>query len=512
MSPNQPLTPSDSQHRPEPTETDKTDRRTRRPRPEEEEEDLRHKNDSGQPEEEHIDELDSRVKRPLPNRKPMPEPQPSDNVQNPTHEDEYPYGKLTKANYANLEQKPAGYGINFTDRIFPRPYVPTPLLLKNTKDFQRDHVAKDRDNVLGLVPYGAGPRWESKYGDRAIVAIRDWIMQVDFPEKGKCQVSRAEAQTHKDRRDFGNPWTIILYDISPPFRAWLLDLGVVALSEPGATFMVHSFAERNMSWVLLNFIGPAVTDEEDGRIEALIAIKEKVFADKGVEHVIRDLVAAQASEEEYPDIAKKSHKQIVAMLTSSFRLVYIPCNDKNGKPCPRFQLRGRPISANKDIQRKWVMALRAIKYNVRFKILNHDKSDFGCVWCKGEDHPGHACPYPVFNSEGTGEDEERWLGPTREWMTNVMKNPSDWKRSAYPQETQDGFTVAGRGRGTPQSGRGTPRGFSSHRGRGRGAFQGYGTSPARGRGRGGPIRGMPYMPTNPQYHDYSEYEEASGWD
>ncbi|KAJ3999733.1 hypothetical protein F5050DRAFT_1709502 [Lentinula boryana] len=511
MSPNQALTPSDSQQRPETTGTENVDRRTRRPRPGEETEDLRHKNDSGPPEEEHIDDLDSRIRRPLPNRRPMPEPQPSDNVKNPTHEDEYPYGKLTRANYANLEQKPAGYGINFTNRIFPQPYVPTPLLLKNMKDFQRDHVAKDRDNVLGLVPYGAGPRWESKYGDRAIVAIRDWIMQVEFPEKGKCQVSKAEAQTNKDRRDFGHPWTIVLYDISPPFRAWLLDLGVVALSEPGATFMVHSFSERNMSWVLLNFIGPAVTEEEDGRIEALIAIKEKVFTDRGVDNVIRDLVAAKASEEEYPDIAKKSHKQIVAMLTSSFRLVYIPCNDKNGRPCPRFQLRGRPISLDKEVQRKWVMALRAIKYNVRFKILNHDKSDFGCVWCKGEDHPGHACPYPDFVGERTDADEERWLGPTREQMTTIMKNPSDWKQHSSGQETQDGFVAVGGGRGAFPSRRGTPRGYGSYRGQGRGNPLGYGTSPIRGRGRGGLHRGMPYTYTNPSYNDYPEYEGAAGW-
>ncbi|KAJ3735978.1 hypothetical protein DFJ43DRAFT_1150779 [Lentinula guzmanii] len=495
MSPNQPLTSSDTQHRLEPAGTDNADRRIRRTRPEEEEENLHHKNDCGPPEE-HIDELDPHLVRPLPNCRPMPEPQPSDNVRNPTHEDEYPYGKLTRMNYANLEQKPAGYGINFTNRIFPRPYVPTPLLLKNMKDFQRDHVAKDRENVLGLVPYGAGPRWESKHGDRAIVAIRDWIMQVEFPEKGKCQVSKVEAQTNKERPDFGNPWTIILYDISPPFQAWLLDLGVVALSEPGATFMVHSFAERNMSWVLLNFIGPAVTEEEDERIEALTAIKEKIFTDRGANNVIRDLVAAKASEEEYPNIAKKSHKQIVAMLTSSFRLAYIPCNDKN----------------DKDIQRKWVLALRAIKYNVRFKILNHDKSDFGCVWCKGEDHPGHACPYPDFASEQTDTDEERWLGPTREQMMTIMKNPSDWKQHPSGQESLDGFVVAGRGRGTFQSSRGTPRRYGTYRGRGRGNLLGYGTSPTRSRGRGGLYRGIPYMHNNLGYSDsYPEYEGVSGW-
>ncbi|KAJ3721115.1 hypothetical protein C8R42DRAFT_642620 [Lentinula raphanica] len=509
MSPTEPPTTSDNRPRPDTTPDERDNRRTRRDRSEEDTDDLRHKNDSG-PTEEHIDEPDSREKRPLPNRsKPMPEPLPSDHVQNPTHEEEYPYGKLTKANYENLEQKPAGFGINFTNRAFPRPYIPTPLLLKNMKDFQRDHIEKDRDNILGLVPYGAGPRWEAKFYPRVLAAIRDWITQVDFEGKGKCQVSRAEAQSSKDRRDFGHPWTIILYDISPSFRAWLLDLGVVALSEPGATFMVHAFDEKNMSWVLLNFSGPAVEEGEEERIEALTAIKKKIFKDRGVENVVRDLVATKTTEKEYPDIAKKSHKQIVSMLTSSFRLVYIPSNDKEGHPHPRFQLRGRPISTSKDIQRKWVMALRAIKYNVRFKPLHPDKSEFGCVWCKGEDHPGHACPYPDFNSGGTDGDEEKWLGPTRDQMNSIMKNPSDWKQSSHNPGAQEGFAVVGRGRGSPQGSRGMPRGFGAHRGRGRGGFRGQGTSPFRGRGRGGPIRGMPYP--SQAYYEVNENEGVPGW-
>lgn len=120
-------------------------------------ENLEHKNDSTTTAEEHIDELDFRERRPLPMCRNMPEPLPSDHVRNPIHEDEYPYGKLTKANYNHLEQKPAGFGITFTNRIYPCPFIPTALLLKNMKQFQRDLVAKDHNNVLMLVPYGAGP-------------------------------------------------------------------------------------------------------------------------------------------------------------------------------------------------------------------------------------------------------------------------------------------------------------------------------------------------------------------
>ncbi|KAJ3804679.1 hypothetical protein F5876DRAFT_2200, partial [Lentinula aff. lateritia] len=341
-----------------------------------------------------IDELDSRERRPLPTRRNMPEPLPSDHVRNPTHEDEYPYGKLTKRNYDQLEQKPAGFGIAFTNRSYPRPFIPTALLLKNMKQFQRDLVAKDRDNVLALVPYGAGPRWETKFKGRALVAIRDWLLQVDFQNKGRVKVSEPEAQSNKDRRDFGGPWAIILYDISAAFRLWLLDLGVVPLSEPGATFMVHSLEESKMSWILLNFTGPAVEEDGEDIIEALTEIKAKIFKDQGVQRVVQELAKAKESDTAYANLAKKSPTEILATITSSLRLAYIPCNDQRGDPNPRYQLRGKPVSPNKDLQRKWVTALRAIEYNVRFKRLRPDKVDFGCVWCKGEDHPGHACPYP----------------------------------------------------------------------------------------------------------------------
>ncbi|KAJ3810423.1 hypothetical protein F5876DRAFT_65617 [Lentinula aff. lateritia] len=318
------------QHRPTSPEIEDDTFRTRRTRLEGNEEDsLRHKNDTTTTTaEEHIDELDSRERRPLPMRRNMPEPLPSDHVRNPTHEDEYPYRKLTKRNYDQLEQKPAGFGIAFTNRSYPRPFIPTALLLKNMKQFQRDLVAKDRDN-----------------------------------NKGRVKVSEPEAQSNKDCRDFGGPWAIILYDISAAFRLWLLDLGVVPLSKPGATFMVHSLEESKMSWILLNFTGPAVEEDGEDIIEALTEIKAKIFKDQGVQRVVQELVKAKESDT-YANLAKKSPTEILATITSSLRLAYIPCNDQRGDPNPRYQLRGKPVLPNKDLQRKWVTALCAIEYNI----------------------------------------------------------------------------------------------------------------------------------------------------
>ncbi|KAJ3978402.1 hypothetical protein F5890DRAFT_1560404 [Lentinula detonsa] len=295
----QPLTEVDDQHR------------GNRPRPGEQEEDTttrKHKNDIQTPRE-TTNVLGPRVIRPLPSRHTMPEPQPSNHVHSPTHEEEYPYGKLTRSATESLTKKPSGYGINFSDQVFPRPFVATPLLLKNMKDYQRKQVLDSSDKVLALVPFGAGPRWETKFSPRALVAIRDWLLQVDFTDKGKCQVSMAEAQSDKDRRDFGNPWPIILYDISSDFREWLLDLGVVALSEPGATFMVHSLDEKKMSWVIINFVGPAVEEGEEEQCEALVEIKTKIFKDSGIREVLRLLIATHAEDQALPNLAKQSNEQ-----------------------------------------------------------------------------------------------------------------------------------------------------------------------------------------------------------
>ncbi|KAJ3797678.1 hypothetical protein GGU11DRAFT_745009 [Lentinula aff. detonsa] len=492
---------------------DNDEHRDHRPRLDESEEETAsrpHKNDSHLSSD-TIDELDSRVIRPLPSRRIMPEPHPSDHVRNPTHTEEYPYGKLTKSAVDTLAKKPSGYGINFTDHAFPRPFVATPLLLKNMKDYQRQQVLESSGEVLALVPYGAGPRWEAKHGPRALVAIRDWLLQVEFSDKGKCQVSMAEAQSNKDRRDFGNPWSIILYDISSEFREWLLDLGVVALSEPGATFMIHSFDEGKMSWVLLNFIGPAVEEGEEERYEALVEIKTKIFKDSSIREVVRQLVASQAGDQEHTSLARKTNEQILELLTSSFRIIFIPCKDPNGEAKPRYQLHGKPISSNKELQRKWVMAIRGIKYNVRFKPLYPDKGDFGCVWCKGEDHPGHACPYPDHS-------DEKWLGPTKEQLTSIMNNPSDWKKKEH-STTAEQLSPAARGRGHFRGGRGFDGGMtmaegSRGRGSGRGNGRGYQrASPFRGRGYSRGNRGTVYPYQQYTYTpEYSEGYNTPGWE
>ncbi|KAJ3979085.1 hypothetical protein F5890DRAFT_1478814, partial [Lentinula detonsa] len=138
--------------------------------------------------------------------------------------------------------------------------------------------------------------------------------------------------------------------------------------------------------------------------------------------------------------------------------------NQNGDPNPRYQLRGKPISANKDIQRKWVVAIRAIKFNVHFKPLHPDKSEFGCVWCKGEDHPGYACPYPDYG-------EEKWLGPTKEQLTSIMNNPSDWKKKEQTTSLGEQSNSTTRGRGYSPRGRASGWGapvVGRSRGRGQG--------------------------------------------
>ncbi|KAJ4463938.1 hypothetical protein C8R41DRAFT_872265 [Lentinula lateritia] len=172
------------------SEKDNTDKcRTDRGR-DESEADLRHKNDTGEAPV-TIDEPSSRAQRPLPKRTTtMPEPNPA----------------------------------------------------------RSERIKKLSDSILAIIPYLAGPRWEAKYQSKAIPMLKLFLKGIDFPEKGEINLTMSIPKSNQARRDFGGPWVIILDGISAAFRAWLLDLGLISLMEPGATFFVESFADNKMSW------------------------------------------------------------------------------------------------------------------------------------------------------------------------------------------------------------------------------------------------------------------------
>ncbi|KAJ3852478.1 hypothetical protein EV368DRAFT_82498 [Lentinula lateritia] len=327
--------------------------------------DLRHKNNTGEAPV-TIDEPSSRAQRPLPKRTTtMPEPNPATHVHDPTHTEEYLYMKLTRSGEDALEMRPNRFDTLFSKFTFPCSYTPTPLLLKNVTTAQRERIEKLSDSILAIIPYLAGPRWEAKYQSKAIPTLELFLKGINFPERGKINLTMSIPKSTQARQDFGRPWVIILDGISAAFWAWLLDLGLISLTEPGATFFVKSFADNKMSWKL-------------------------------IDHVLDDL-------------------------TSSWRLVFIRCNNKVGDPDSRLQLQGHPISIDISVQREWLKAVRSITVYVGFKQLKPDNRELGCIGCKAETHPSWACPYPTENAD-------HWLGPTADEYNKVLKNPLDWKQ------------------------------------------------------------------------------------
>ncbi|KAJ3921156.1 hypothetical protein F5877DRAFT_65156 [Lentinula edodes] len=488
-SPNEPTTPTDI---PAPGRSTgpRTGIKNRRKEREdnETETDLRHKNDQGEPPV-TIDERDSRTQRPLPKRPTttatMPEPDPAEHVNNPTHADEYPYSKVTRSGEESLKVKPSGFNTLFATHTFPRSYTPTTLLLKNVTAAHRERIEKLADSILAIIPYLAGPRWEAKYQEKATRALELFLKGIDFPDKGKITLNMSIPASDKDRRDFGGPWVIILDDISTDFREWLLDLGLISLTEPGATFLIESFAKDKMSWVICNYSSSGVSDDAEDLANALTEIKRTIWRKETVRKLIANYVDNRRKSKEHTTeaavLAQKSLTQVLDDLTSSWRLVFISCNNKEGDPNPRLQLQGKPISNDPHEQREWLKLIRSTIIYVGFKQLKPDNRVIGCVGCKAETHPSWACPYPINN-------EDRWLGPTEDAYAKTLKNPSDWKQERRNQidesshnDNREFFPIIprgrGRGRGSFRGNGGTgwggsPRGY--HTGRGRGLYRGYG--------------------------------------
>ncbi|GAW06660.1 hypothetical protein LENED_008599 [Lentinula edodes] len=412
----------------------------------------------------------------------MPEPDPATYVREPTHIDEYPYSQLTRSGEDALEVRPSGFSTLFSNHTFSRSYTPTSLLLKNMTAAHRERIEELSDSIIAVIPFLAGPRWEAKYQDKAIRALELFLRGIDFPDKGHVNLSMSIPASDKDRRDFGGPWVIILEDVSAAFRMWLLDLGLISLTEPGATFLIESFSKEKMSWVICNYTGSGVSENPDDIARALTEIKRTIWKREAIRKLIANYVDtrrnSKGSEVEAAALAQKSITQILDDLTSSWRLIFIKCNNKEGDPNPRLQLQGKPISNQAHEQREWLKTIRAIVVYAGFKQLKPDSKVIGCVGCKAETHPSWACPYPIDNTD-------RWLGPTADEYEKVLKNPSDWKQERrrinndFSQSDNREFTILhGRGRG-----------------RGRGGFRGGG-----GRGRGGPEYPRGYSATRGRGH------------
>ncbi|KAJ3804710.1 hypothetical protein F5876DRAFT_70412 [Lentinula aff. lateritia] len=288
--------------------------------------------------------------------------------------------------------RPNRFDTLFSKFTFPRSYTPTPLLLKNVTTAQRERIEKLSDSILAIIPYLAGPRWEAKYQSKAIPTLELFLKGINFPERGKINLTMSIPKSTQACQDFGRPWVIILDGISAAFWAWLLDLGLISLTEPGATFFVKSFVDNKMSWVICNYAGAGVIDGTEYLADALTELKRT----KLIDHVLDDL-------------------------TSSWRLVFIRCNNKVGDPDSHLQLQGHPISIDISVQREWLKAVCSITVYVGFKQLKPDNRELGCIGCKAETHPSWACPYPTENAD-------HWLGPTADEYNKVLKNPLDWKQ------------------------------------------------------------------------------------
>ncbi|KAJ7231632.1 hypothetical protein C8J57DRAFT_1533513 [Mycena rebaudengoi] len=97
-----------------------------------------------------------------------------------------------------------------------------------------------------------------------------------------------------------------------------------------------------------------------------------------------------------------SSREHAVLATKSFQLKFIDTNNGKGDTAPIYQLTGKPVSTDNDMQTRWIALTKAIPYMVGLNRLETTKHFVNCVWCKNPTHPGHQCPLPRTDN---------WYGP-----------------------------------------------------------------------------------------------------
>ncbi|KAF5375813.1 hypothetical protein D9757_011175 [Collybiopsis confluens] len=377
-------------------------------------------------------------------------PDPLEHSRTPSHDDVFPYGKRNKTSSVPAVM-PAGYSVPFTDDNYEVPVISNSRILDNVHHEQRTLINDNADDFIAILPFGGGQGWSDAYPNAA-GAIRAFIDGIDLEDKGSWDL--VPARPARARKDFwAAPWALFLTGCSTDLRNFLLYQAVFPLHEPGASFFALPLSD-DPNWFWLKLTGDGVSEgKEVKKLEAMAALKRKIWSNKDVLKVVR----AYQAKEPQSELAMKatSPQHAVVDLTKSFRIIYNPPDTHRGNNEHRYIILGRPMSQDKSEQAGVKSAVQGIKPFVsrsgRFFNVNKDTS--GCIWCKSDLHVSQDCPYPDVG--------EGWCGPTREDLERLAQKARAWKGPRAEEGPQ------GEVRGTPEHPRGRG-GRSPNRGRARG--------------------------------------------
>lgn len=353
----------------------------------------------------------------------LPDPRNTANL--PTAEDAFPYNKLSRSG-EKPSILPAGSATPFTDADFPRIYIPWNHLTAGFPEDIQNNIMASPTSFITAIPYGAGPKFYSE-NSKADLLLMDFLEGFDFPDKGSVTaffpVESKEEKRGRNKEEgrnrksaFDKLWPLIVTGISDDFTRFLLwhqcfatPLRIVWNSVP--------FNPKALTWVIAAFQGNIVHDDASLIAEVLACLKSAAWRDIPLQNLIKRITQAQGN--------FGNPVELTVRMTQSWRLLYVETKNLEDDKGPVFMLMGKPITDDLDFHRALTAHIQRLKVCVNYKqLLNLDKI-ISCDWCKNQNHPSHACPFPEIDSA--------WYGPTTEELRlRMMKaeppKDSNWKQ------------------------------------------------------------------------------------
>ncbi|KAF4584711.1 hypothetical protein EYR38_001942 [Pleurotus pulmonarius] len=352
---------------------------------------------------------------------------------------------------------PPAAGRPHTVAVWPKVVLSSEDLTRNINPTVLHNILEHPYNYLALIPYGSGYRHRQDHPDLA-KDVQEFLQSFAPTGCDDMAVVPADPANATWRNNFDQPWTLILVDISPEFRAWLLRESTFAfLSTKGTkySFTVRSFAINVRSWHITHLVGYGVSDKIPRMGRILERIIEDLSADSNLRALVDECFAGNMSPA--PDTI--DDKMVVALSTFSLQYSQVKVGKKDVEI---LTLMGKPITTDKDKHRKWLDAIRRSRtfYIDGVRNLVAENVFNRCDFCKSETHPESSCPFPnvpdwkgplpqevrqkwakedakapeASSSKGKNREDGEWKGKGREdsnWKGKGRdEGDGEWKRDS----------------------------------------------------------------------------------
>ncbi|PBK80922.1 hypothetical protein ARMGADRAFT_859592, partial [Armillaria gallica] len=259
-------------------------------------------------------------------------------------------------------------------------------------------IAASPNSFITAIPFGARPKFYAE-NPRANLLLAEFLKGFDFSDKGTVTAfypveskeekkGRSREDGHSRKSAFNKPWPLVITGISDNFMKFLLWQQCFAIPSRVVWNFV-SFNPKALPWVIAAFQGNIVRDNAPLIAEALACLKSAAWCDIPLQNLVKRITQAQGN---FGNLV-----ELTVRMTQSWHLLYIETKNLNNNKGLVFMLMGKPITDNLNFHQ----ALTAHIQRLRVCLLNMDKI-IGCDWCKNQNHPSHACPFPGVDSAWYG--------------------------------------------------------------------------------------------------------------